>query len=130
MVFRFIEEKKKRLERKKRVETAKSLAAGTVIGTTLGALAGLLFAPKSGKDTRETIAIKSKEVAGNIKTTVNEQLDSTKEWKDKMKLGLKENLKEMMEKKEKITEDIKSGAEQVGEVVGKTAEVVKDEIKE
>jgi len=35
--------------------------AGVVVGTVIGAVAGLLFAPASGKETRERISEKGKE---------------------------------------------------------------------
>ena len=63
MINKFIEEKKRKAEREKKIETAKNVAVGTAIGTAIGAAAGLLFAPKSGKETREDISQKSKEVA-------------------------------------------------------------------
>lgn len=56
MINKFIEEKRKRIEKEKKKEVAKNVAVGTAIGTAIGAAAGILLAPKSGKETREDIS--------------------------------------------------------------------------
>lgn len=43
------------------------LALGVSIGCTVGAVAGVLFAPKAGKDTREDVSRRSKDAWGKIK---------------------------------------------------------------
>lgn len=52
--FDFGGKKKAAIAKKKGL--AKGLAAGVAAGSALGALGGLLFAPKSGKETRDQIA--------------------------------------------------------------------------
>ena len=46
-----------RIDREKtlRLKKARILALGVTIGSTVGALAGVLFAPKAGKETREDL---------------------------------------------------------------------------
>lgn len=58
-----IEQKRKEVRNEKLKETAKDLAIGAAVGTAVGAITGLLFAPKSGKETREDIADKGLEIA-------------------------------------------------------------------
>lgn len=53
----------KRLRRK----SGANLAAGIVAGAAIGAVAGILLAPKSGKETREDIKMKTGEVAAKVK---------------------------------------------------------------
>lgn len=60
------------------------LAAG--IGAALGALGGILFAPKSGKETREDIAKKASEAkkcatekANNLKKKVSKRKENTED---------------------------------------------------
>ena len=43
------------------------LALGVSIGCTVGAVAGVLFAPRAGKETREDVSRRSKEVWEKIK---------------------------------------------------------------
>ena len=62
-IYKLIEKKKKEQKRKKAMEVAKVVTASTVLGAT----AGILLAPKSGKETREDIKIKSGEIAGKVK---------------------------------------------------------------
>jgi len=65
-ILDYFDNLKKEKARQKRKDTARKLAAGAGIGVALGALAGLLFAPKSGKETRKDITDKTKMVAGEI----------------------------------------------------------------
>lgn len=46
------------------------LALGVSIGCTVGAVAGILLAPKSGKETREDVSRRSTEAWGKVKDTV------------------------------------------------------------
>jgi gas vesicle protein len=59
--------------------------SGLVIGAAVGALAGLLFAPAPGDETREKLTEKTKELSDdlsekfdNLKETVNEVLEDVK----------------------------------------------------
>lgn len=91
-IYKLIEKKKKEQKRKKVMEVAKVVTASTVLGAT----AGVLLAPKSGKETREDIKIKSGEIAGKVKeksldakgkigTKVESSKADFKEAKDKVK---------------------------------------------
>jgi gas vesicle protein len=57
-----------RIEREKtlRLKKAGILALGVTIGSTVGALAGVLFAPKAGKETREDLIRRGCETWGKI----------------------------------------------------------------
>jgi gas vesicle protein len=56
---------------KRKKNTGKKLAAGAAFGGALGYLAGILTAPKSGKETRDDIATK----AGEAKNEAVDQLE-------------------------------------------------------
>ncbi len=136
MIGKIIEERRRRAERDRKIKTAKNIAAGTVIGTAIGTVAGVLLAPKSGEETREDIANKSKEVADNIKSTVNDKMEATKEWTEKVasdiknSLGdIKENIEEIKEKREAIVGDIED-AEELGELIGESTHVIQVEMEE
>jgi gas vesicle protein len=49
------------------------MLAGVGLGAIIGAAAGLLFAPKSGNETREDLADKYKELRGKTEEWVSEQ---------------------------------------------------------
>jgi gas vesicle protein len=63
---------KKAVKKVARKNLSKGLAIGTAAGTAFWALAGLLFAPKSGKETRQDIAngvtTTAKKAAEEVKT--------------------------------------------------------------
>jgi len=49
----------------------KNMVIGVGIGSALGVAAGILFAPKSGKETRQIIAEKTSETVKNFKDNVS-----------------------------------------------------------
>jgi uncharacterized phage protein (TIGR02220 family) len=67
ILTKWYEKRKKEKQRKLKIETAKKILIGTAAGSVSGLLGGILFSPKSGKETREDIANSSKEITNNIK---------------------------------------------------------------
>lgn len=65
-LYKLIEKKKKEQKRKENIKTLKIAAATTLLGTA----AGVLFAPKSGEETREDIKVKANELADSAKLKV------------------------------------------------------------
>jgi len=51
---------------------AEKFVVGFLIGGAVGAIAGLLFAPQSGKETREQIAKSSKDIYDKTETAVRQ----------------------------------------------------------
>nr|WP_283244262.1 YtxH domain-containing protein [Wansuia hejianensis] len=117
------------MERERKIKTAKNVATGTIIGTTLGAIAGLLFAPKSGKEMREDITIKSKEVADNLKDTMGEKIEEAKDFKNKVTLDLKEKKEKIENKTELVSKELEEGISEIGEVIEDTVEDIKKDIE-
>lgn len=114
-IYKLIEKKKKEQKRKKVMEVAKVVTASTVLGAT----AGVLLAPKSGKETREDIKIKSGEIAGKVKeksldakgkigTKVESSKADFKEAKDKVKeyLAKRKNCESEVELDEVDNEEV------------------------
>lgn len=90
----FINDYLKKKKRKEREETAKTIAIAAGVGIAAGLAAGVLLAPKSGKETRADIAQKAEkaaEMAKNAAIAVKEDLLNKEE-----KLG--NNIKELKEK--------------------------------
>ena len=50
------------------------LVIGLILGAGLGTGAGLILAPRAGKDTRNLVKNKSTELVGTIKNRMNERL--------------------------------------------------------
>ncbi|MCB2289560.1 YtxH domain-containing protein [Clostridium sp. CS001] len=72
ILSKLYEKKRKEKLRKLKIQTAKKIFVGTVAGSLSGLLGGLLFSPKSGKETREDIASTSKDITNNIKSKTAE----------------------------------------------------------
>lgn len=103
---RLIEEKRKAKARVERNKKAKVAVTGVAVGTLAGVLGGLLFAPKSGKETRsdikecskktvQTLNDKSVDLKENLNTQVSKGKENICEAKGKIKeyLASKRNSK-------------------------------------
>jgi gas vesicle protein len=69
----------------KKSETVKKVAIGSAIAGAVGYLAGILSAPKSGKQTRQDIADKASEVKGSAEDELQELNDELKDMIKKAK---------------------------------------------
>jgi len=91
------------------------LAKGLVIGGLIGAAIGILFAPKSGKETRQDIADKTEELLSKAKEEYEKALEKSKVAYDAAVTRLKDaegTAREKVEEIEgKITELAHQGAE-------------------
>lgn len=83
--------------------------AGLVVGGAVGAIAGLLFAPETGEETRKKVAVKSKEWADDLYTKFDDLKDSVTEVMEDVKQGAAE-----------VLDDVKKGTNQVLDDVKKT----------
>ena len=78
-IYSLIEKKKREKKRKENVKLAKIATITAVVGASVGTTAGVLLAPKSGKETRADIVEKSKLAKEEIRTkskSLKENLDS------------------------------------------------------
>jgi hypothetical protein len=62
----FIEKSKNEKKKALRKKTTKNVAVGAGVGTVIGLAAGVLLAPKSGKELRERLAKDAKEKIVNL----------------------------------------------------------------
>ena len=72
-------------EKQRRKESALRVLSGLAIGSLIGGIAGVLFAPKAGKETRQEIAEKVKETAAATREKVKETVDEVKEKVEELK---------------------------------------------
>jgi gas vesicle protein len=98
-------------------EKNNDLLKGLFIGGLIGVVLGILYAPKSGKETREEIACKADELLGRAKEEYEKAVEKSKtayETAVKHLKGLEISAKEKMEEVEgKVNEFANLGAEAV-----------------
>jgi gas vesicle protein len=75
-------------ETERRKEACRNIASGAAIGTIIGLPARILFAPKSGKETRQAIADKAVEKSGQVKQIVSEVVEELKSQVGSMELSV------------------------------------------
>jgi gas vesicle protein len=93
---------------------------GLLIGGALGALAGILFAPKSGKELRSDIKEKGSEVLKDGKEIYADASTKAKEIIGEVKHQAKELKKEAEGTAEKIAGEVQEKIGQVKKVFGKS----------
>jgi len=110
----------------KKTNTAGKVAAGLTLGAIFGAIAGVLFAPKSGKETREDI----KKLADETKEKGEELFENAKK-----EVSLKvENLKKAGKKingedYKRIVDEMVQGMKEKGNVSGEAARKLGEQLK-
>lgn len=72
-------------KKEEKIKSAKSVATGLAFGSLIGAAAGVMLAPKSGKDLRKDISDKSIEGIDKAKEITVKKLDEAKELAEKAK---------------------------------------------
>ena len=100
-IYALIEKKKREQKRKENVKVAKVASLTAVTGAALGSIIGLLFAPKSGKDTRSDILEKTNEAKDKLSEKGNEL-------KENLNLKVTESKKDIKEAKGKISDYLAS----------------------
>lgn len=68
----YFENKKREAEKAKKREIVKKFGLGAVVGTMIGSVTGILFAPKSGKETRKDISDTAIKTGKHLKQKGNE----------------------------------------------------------
>lgn len=94
MIREIIEDAQKE-RRRRETEGPRNLALGTLIGTAVGATLGILFAPKSGKETRKDIVDRAQEEYNKAEDMVNETVDTVKQKTDDAVESVKDKYEEV-----------------------------------
>ena len=88
----------------------RNLLAGMLIGSLTGALAMLLFAPQSGKDTRKQIQLKSIELRDRTTEMVDDTMARVRTNSNKITMGLKDQGQEAaVEQLDNVSEAAQAG---------------------
>lgn len=112
-------EKKGELTMSEEVKAPCHFFKGLLIGGTLGALAGIFFAPKSGKELRSDIREKGSEVLKDARGIYDDACRKAKEIIDEAKHQARELKKEAEGTGEKIAGEVQEKISQVKTVFGK-----------
>ncbi len=81
--------------------------AGLVVGGAIGAIAGLLFAPETGEDTRKKVAEKSKEWADDFYNKFDDLKDSVNDVMEDVKKGTAEVMADVKKGTAEVLDDVK-----------------------
>jgi gas vesicle protein len=84
--------------------SSSKLLAGILLGATVGAVVGILFAPDKGSETRKMISDSTNDLGDNLKTKFSEMTDSIKEKFE----SIKGDANEILQKGKSYTEDVKN----------------------
>lgn len=108
----FIAKYGKLLKKPKKVQKRKIVFL-SAISASLGGLLGLLFAPKSGKETRKDIKKKAIQIEKNAEEKLKKGEKEGKELLKKMSNKVEDVVKKVSNKVEATTEEIKTKKEKV-----------------
>jgi len=125
-----IESANKEKKKKERAIAAQNLAVGMGVVATLSVATGILFAPKSGKETREGIKMKAVNTVETIKDKVQERADIIKDSAINAKQEVNNKIKDIKEKTEDVKKDIKDGYDEITEDVKDKTEEAKEKTED
>lgn len=113
-IMELIERGKRARKQKERKKFLQNVALGAAVGVTVGAVAGVLLAPKSGKETREDVVKAVKGLPGKAK----EGIEAVKEKVEEVKKSVTEKAEDIKKSVTEKAEDIKKDVtEKAGEKI-------------
>lgn len=119
----------KERKKKQRAQNAKKLAAGIGIAATVGVAAGILLAPKSGKEIRQDIKDKAEDAVDTTKDVLHKKVEIVKESASHAAHEISGVLKSAHEKKDAVKKDVKEGSRDVADDIHKTSVKISDDLK-
>ena len=84
--------------------SSSKLFAGILLGATVGAVLGILFAPDKGSETRRKISDSTTDLGDNLKSKFSEMTDSLKEKYE----SIKTDANDALQKGKSYSEDVKN----------------------
>jgi gas vesicle protein len=119
----------KEKKKQQRIHNAKTLAAGVGIAAAAGAAAGILLAPKSGKETRADIMNKAEDCVDTTKDMVHKKVETVKDSASHAAHEISDVIKDAQGKKAAVNKDIRNGRHEVARDVHMTSEKVSEDLK-
>ncbi|SMB85767.1 Gas vesicle protein [Desulfonispora thiosulfatigenes DSM 11270] len=120
-----INKARKKKKQAQNVDTAKKVGVGLGIGAAIGSSIGLLFAPKSGKQTRDKISNVTKDTVDNLKENATEMggkiskvVGEGKERIKNIRKDTKETAEEIMETTERVLDEVDEDIDEINEIIG------------
>lgn len=93
---------------------------GTLAGLAIGAIAGILFAPEKGSTTRKQIMDKSEDLTSDMKSKIEEFIDSLLEKFESGKKGAEEMISNGKEKFDEAKNEIKGSVSEARKTANST----------
>ena len=118
----------KEKRKKEGVKAAQRFAVGMGVVAAVSVTTGILFAPKSGKETREDLKKKAVNTVETIKDTVQKKAETVKDSAAHAAKEAYNVLKDVYEKTESVKKDIKDGYHEMTQDIDKTAEIISNEL--
>jgi len=116
-------------KKKQRAKNAKKLAAGIGIAATVGVAAGVLLAPKAGKETRQDIMDKAEDVVETTKEIAHKKVEFVKDSASQAAHEIKGVIKGAHIKKDAVRKDIKEGHREVARDIEKATDKIAEDLK-
>jgi gas vesicle protein len=89
--------------------SSSKILVGFLAGAAVGALAGILFAPDKGSNTRKKIASKTGDITDSVKNSFSDFIDGVKETYSGAKEGAEELGEKAKAKLAMVKNDVKNG---------------------
>lgn len=118
----------KEKRKKERVKAAQRFAVGMGVVAAVSVTTGILFAPKSGKETREDFKKKAVNTVETIRNTVQKKAETVKDSAAHAAKVAYNVIKDVHEKTESVKKDIKDGYHEMTQDIDKTAEIISNEL--
>ena len=112
----------KEKRRQERVKTARKFAIGMGFVAALGVATGVVFAPKSGKETRKELKTIAVNTVENIRDTVQKKAETVKDSAAHAAQEVSNVIKDVHGKTEGLKKDIVDGSHEIILDIHKTAE--------
>ncbi|HWP96648.1 MAG TPA: YtxH domain-containing protein [Syntrophomonadaceae bacterium] len=129
MILRDLRDLVSKEKRKKaRVKAVRKFAIGMGAAAAVGVAAGILFAPKSGKETREDLKNGAVNTVGTIKDAVQKKAETVKDSATHTAQEVCNVIKDVHEKTDGIKKHIKEGCHDITQDINKTSEDISNEL--
>ena len=131
MIFRdLMEHLNRQKEAERRKENCRNVCVGAAIGSLIGLTVGILFAPRSGKETRQVIAERTVDTAGHVKEVVSGYAEEIKQRAHEAGTTARHTIESAKESVHELIKRAQQGAEDGEEAADATREMMADELEE